>query len=199
MDYDMQTHSSRGLFKTCNQSFYANENIYWKLKICHDANYVVMGGTAICHSTLHWRHNGRDSVSNHQPHDCLLNCLLSGRSKKTSKFRVTGFCEGNSPVTGEFPALRARNVENVSIWWRHHVQPAEPPVKVFFLFSVSWWRHDMETLFALLALCTGKHWLTKGQQLGYLMFSLSLSRTDCWPNSRFATDLGRNSAHMAPL
>ena len=22
---------------------------------------------------LHWRHNGRDSVSNHQPHDCLLN------------------------------------------------------------------------------------------------------------------------------
>ena len=29
-------------------------------------------------------------------------------------------CEGNSPVTGEFPAQRASNVENVSIWWRHH-------------------------------------------------------------------------------
>ena len=26
------------------------------------------------------------------------------RSKKTSKLRVTGLCEGNSPVTGEFPA-----------------------------------------------------------------------------------------------
>ena len=26
-----------------------------------------------------------------------------------------------SPVTGEFPAQRASNAENVSIWWRHHV------------------------------------------------------------------------------
>ena len=43
------------------------------------------------------------------------------RSKKTSKLRVTGLCEGNSPVTGEFPAQRASNAENVSIWWRHHV------------------------------------------------------------------------------
>ena len=27
---------------------------------------------------------------------------------------------GNSPVTGEFPAQMASNVENVFIWWRHH-------------------------------------------------------------------------------
>ena len=27
---------------------------------------------------------------------------------------------GNSLVTGEFPAQRASNAENVSIWWRHH-------------------------------------------------------------------------------
>ena len=40
-------------------------------------------------------------------------------NKKTSKLRVTGLCEGNSPVTGEFPAQRASNAENVSIWWRH--------------------------------------------------------------------------------
>ena len=26
--------------------------------------------------SLRWRHNGRDSVSNHQPHDCLLNRLF---------------------------------------------------------------------------------------------------------------------------
>ena len=44
----------------------------------------------------------------------------SRRSKKTSKPRVTGLCEGNSPVTGEFPAQRASNTENVSIWWRHN-------------------------------------------------------------------------------
>ena len=40
--------------------------------------------------------------------------------KKTSKLRVTGLCAGNSPVTGEFPAQMASNVENVSIRWRHH-------------------------------------------------------------------------------
>ena len=43
---------------------------------------------------LQWRHNGRDSVSNHQSHDCLLNRLLRRRSKKTSKLRVTGLCVG---------------------------------------------------------------------------------------------------------
>ena len=30
---------------------------------------------------------------------------------KTSKFRVTGLCEGNSPVTGEFPAQRVCNAK----------------------------------------------------------------------------------------
>ena len=29
---------------------------------------------------------------------------------------------GNAPGTGEFPAQMASNVENVSIWWRHHTQ-----------------------------------------------------------------------------
>ena len=47
--------------------------------------------------TLQWRHNGHDSVSNHQPRDCLLNCLFRRRSKKTSKLRVTDLCAGNSP------------------------------------------------------------------------------------------------------
>ena len=70
-----------------------------------------------------WRHNERDGVSNHQPHDCLLNRLSRRRSKKTSKLRVTGLCAGNSPVTGEFPAQRASNAGNVSIWWRHHDIP----------------------------------------------------------------------------
>ena len=69
---------------------------------------------------LQWRHNGRDSVSNHQPHDCLLNLLFRRRSKKTSTLRVTGLCSVNSPLTGEIPAQMARNTENVSFWWRHH-------------------------------------------------------------------------------
>ena len=61
---------------------------------------------------LQWRHNEHDGVSNHQPRVCLLNRLLRRcRSKKTSKLRVTGLCEGNSPVTGEFPTQRASNGE----------------------------------------------------------------------------------------
>ena len=80
-------------------------------------------GSTQTHTTLQWRHNGRDSVSNHQPHDCLLNRLFRRRSKKTSKLRVTGLCGG----TGEFPAQMASNAENVSIWWRHHARAAMIP------------------------------------------------------------------------
>ena len=80
-------------------------------------------------ATLHWRHNGRECVSNHQPYDCLLKRLFGRRSKKTSKLRVAGLCEGNSPGTGEFPAQMASNAENVSIWWRHH-EFVELPVRV---------------------------------------------------------------------
>ena len=66
-------------------------------------------------ATLQWRHNECDGISNHQPHDCLFNRLFRRRSKKTP----------NSPVnwghiTGEFPAQRASNAENISISWRHH-------------------------------------------------------------------------------
>ena len=70
--------------------------------------------------TLQLRHNGCDSVSNHQPHDCLLNRLFRRRSKKTSKLRVTGLCAGNSPGPVNSPQM-ASNAENVSIWWRHHM------------------------------------------------------------------------------
>ena len=67
---------------------------------------------------LPWRHNERDGISNHQPHDCLLNGLFRSRSKKTPKLRITVLYEGNSPVTREFPAQRASNADDISIWWR---------------------------------------------------------------------------------
>ena len=59
--------------------------------------------TAKSSLTLQWRHNDHDSVSNHQPHGCLLNRLFGRRSKKTSKLRVTGFCAGNSQRPMNFP------------------------------------------------------------------------------------------------
>ena len=66
-------------------------------------------------SPLQWRHNERDGVSNNRHLDCLLDRLFKRRSKKTVNLRVTGLCEGNSPVTGRFPSQRASKVENVFI------------------------------------------------------------------------------------
>ena len=90
-----------------------------KVKYCFTQNEIWRLGGLL--SSLQWRHNGQDGISDHQPHNCLLNCLFRRRSKKTSKLRVTGLCAGNSPGTGEFPTQMASNAENVSIWWRHHV------------------------------------------------------------------------------
>ena len=95
-------------------------------------------------TSLHWRYNERDSVSNHRRLDCLINRLFKRRSKVTSKLRVTGLCEGNSPMIGEFPEQRVSDAENVSIWWRHHDQQAACQFVVFCswlhnnIFCIAW-------------------------------------------------------------
>ena len=83
---------------------------------------MVMQLTALIDfiSTSQWRYNGHDGVSNHQPHDCLLNHLFGCISKERPKLHVTGHCAGSSLVTGEFPAQMPSNTENVFVWWRHH-------------------------------------------------------------------------------
>ena len=83
---------------------------HWSSAATSKSVSIILIGMA-----LQLRHNGRDSVSNHQPHDCSLNRLFRRRSKKTLKLRVTGLCAENSPGTGEFPAQMASNAENVSI------------------------------------------------------------------------------------
>ena len=70
-------------------------------ELCNQLVYLVLVGSS-SHSdnplrSLQWRHNGHDSVSDRQPHNCLINRLFRRRSKKTSKLRVTGLCAGNSP------------------------------------------------------------------------------------------------------
>ena len=114
------------------------KQLYWSMFEANALSYIAQTCTRFCFdfcfnsgffvdscdffpTSLRWRHNGHDSVSNHQPRHYLLNRLLRCRSKRTSKLRVTGLCVGNSPETGEFPAQMASNAENVSIWWRHHV------------------------------------------------------------------------------
>ena len=78
-----------------------------------------------CIISLQWRHNSCDGVLNHHPYDCLLNRLFRRISKKTSKLRVTGLCEGNSPAPGEFPAkglvTRKRFLFDDVIMWLYHL------------------------------------------------------------------------------
>ena len=76
--------------------------------------------------TLHWRHNERDDVSNHQPHDCLLNRLFRCRSKKTPKLCVTGLYAGTSPwpmtSTHKWSATREMfSFDDVIMWWLNYL------------------------------------------------------------------------------
>ena len=106
-----------------------------------------------------WRHNETDAVSNHQPHDCLLNRLFRRRSKKTSKLRVTDLFARNSQM--------ASNAENFSIWWRHHALchfvlsdeiPMRGPIVGCLVDSLwssvaIWWYRSLATLSQIMACC----------------------------------------------
>ena len=64
----------------------------------------------------------------------------------------------------------------------------------------SWWRHQMETFSALLALCAGNSPVPvnsphKGQWRGALMFSLIYAWINDWVNNREAGDLRRHRGH----
>ena len=52
---------------------------------------------------LQWRHNEPDCVSNHQPHDCLLNRLFRHRSKKHQSSASLAFVRGIHRGTVNFP------------------------------------------------------------------------------------------------
>ena len=132
--------------------------------------------------SLQWRHNEHDSVSNHQPRDCLLNRLFGRRSKKTSKLRVTGLCAGNSPDSPhKGPVTRKMFPFDNVIMFREQFKQV-PTTRIMpwthlRSLKMAWWRHQMETFFALLALWTGNSSVTgefalKDQWRGALMFSL---------------------------
>ena len=55
---------------------------HWAFPLQLRAQYTELQ-PSLCGNTtsLRWRHNGRDCVSNHQPYNCLLNRLFGCRSK----------------------------------------------------------------------------------------------------------------------
>ena len=84
----------------------ASEEAIKFIRLCHvpvKKKALKKPSLPYMNNSLQWRHNGCVCISNHQPHDCLLKRLMSRRSQITSKLRVTGLCEGNSPVAGVFP------------------------------------------------------------------------------------------------
>ena len=68
------------------------------------------------------------------------------------------------------------------------------------MLSKPWWRHQMETFSALLAICAGNSPVTgesplKGQWRGALMFSSICAWLYGWVNNHKAGDLKRHRAH----
>ena len=70
----------------------------------------------------------------------------------------------------------------------------------FPLYEMAWWRHQMETFSAKLALCAGNSPVPvnsphKSQWRGALMFSLIYVLINGWVNNREAGDLIRHRGH----
>ena len=72
----------------CYEKYLNSVNIYSLGYGLRDCKYFVK-------VPLQWRHNEHDGVSNHQPHDCLLNRLFRRRSQKIKAPR-------RWPLCGEF-------------------------------------------------------------------------------------------------
>ena len=104
-------------FETLSLSLWRHRNVTRYFHAIHHIRNNTFKQFVNCNKslTLKWRHNERDGVSSHQPHDWLLNCLFRRRSTKTSTIRFTGLCAGNSTVTGEFSAQLVSDAKNASI------------------------------------------------------------------------------------
>ena len=72
-----QMHISANELLRTNDSNIINDYVAFVWGTIHKLQYKTI--------TLQWRHNGPDSVSNHQPHDCLLNRLFKAQIKENIK------------------------------------------------------------------------------------------------------------------
>ena len=87
-----------------------------KIRRSHGRVIIMMGihGKTVWRVPLLWRHNGRDGISDHQPHDCLLNHWFRKIKENIKAPRHWPLC-GEFTGTGEFPAQMASNAEK----WFH--------------------------------------------------------------------------------
>ena len=146
------------------------------------------------------------------------------RSQKTSKIRVTGLCEGNSPVTVEFTGDRHKGPvtrKMFPFWWRSscvvflcttgimmglpiiHVRTVHPKICAHVYVFLHLLRHDdvikWKHFSHYWAFVRGIHRSPvnspKGQWRGTLMFSLICAYMDGWVNNLQAGDLRRHRDH----
>ena len=66
-------HSQEGYFGVCFLSCESTREINTKITLKRGH-----------YDSLEWRHNECGGISNHQPHDCLLNCLFRQRKHQSS-------------------------------------------------------------------------------------------------------------------
>ena len=97
-------------------------------------------------------------VPNNRQLDRLFNILFMLTSKKISKLRIAGRCDGNPPANS-LPRARiwkAFAFHNVSTNRFYHIQ-----ITAFGSANdETWWRHQMATFSALLVLCAGNSLVT---------------------------------------
>ena len=119
-------------------------------------NWSIVTVRMLAVYTLQWRNNGRHRVSNHQLHDCLLDCSFRRRSKKTSKLRVT--CPVNSPQ--KWPVMRKMlPFDDVIMRWNDTEETESATVTWYY----AWCRHKMETFSVTGPVCgefTGHRWIS---------------------------------------
>ena len=97
--------------------------------------------------TLQWRHNGRDNVSNHQPHDCFSSASLAfvrgihrGPVNSPHKWPVTGKMFPFDDVIMDYVRLRL-----IYIWiWEINVHELQPwltfkPIMSDYEFDIRDW------------------------------------------------------------
>ena len=171
--------------------------------------------------TILWRQNERDDVSNHRRLECLHNVCSGADQRKHKSSGLLAFVSGihrwpedspyKRPVTRKMfplddvimirqPAYDVGEVCLVISTSRHHAITTHTVGCQGSDSSYTWWRHQMETFAALLALCAGNSPVPvnsphKGQWRGALMFSLIYAWINDWVNNREAGDLIRHRGH----
>ena len=131
----------------------------------------------------------------------------------------------NKTLTGGFPSQRASNAASMAMSWRRHLiiswwtlfcftRNTHGYIRVACtgnlmcflpcLYLGAWWRHQMETFSALLAICAGIHRSPvnsphRGQWHGALTFSLICVWKNDWVNNREAGDLRRYRTHYGVI